>query len=109
MPGKPHPRLYGAFPRVLGRYVREEGVLPLESAIHKMTAKPAETFGLAGRGRVAPGCFADLCVFDPARVIDRATWEQPRLGPEGIEYVFCNGVMTVREGARTEALPGRRL
>ncbi len=104
--GKPHPRLWGTFPRVLGRYARELGVLTLEQAVHRMTGKTAAAFGLAERGLLAPGYRADVCVFDPGRVVDRATWERPTLPPEGIAHVICNGVFTVRDGRQTEARPG---
>jgi N-acyl-D-aspartate/D-glutamate deacylase len=101
--------LWGTFPRVLGRYVRELGLLTLEQAIHKMTGRPAATFGLAERGLLREGLFADLCVFDATRIIGRATWEEPTLPPEGIAHVFCNGVETMREGTRTSHLPGRSM
>jgi len=104
--GKPHPRLWGTFPRVLGRYCRELGLLGLEEAVHKMTGKTALTFGLEGRGRVAAGGHADLCVFDAERVSDRATYEDPVRAPEGIVHVICNGVPTMLDGERTEARPG---
>ncbi|MFB3737853.1 MAG: amidohydrolase family protein [Candidatus Velamenicoccus archaeovorus] len=86
-----HPRYYGTFPRVLGRYVREEGLLSIGAAIRKMTSLPAGRFGLAGRGRIVPGAFADLVVFDPHRIADRATFEAPHAFPEGIELVVVNG------------------
>ena len=75
----PHPRLWGTFPRVLGRYVRERGLIGLEEAVHRMTGLPARTFRLQDRGRLAPGCFADLVVFDPARIADRASFEAPQV------------------------------
>lgn len=106
-PGRPHPRLWGTFPRVLGRYVRELGVLTLEQAVHKMTGKTAATFDLAERGLIKPGYRADICVFDPDRVTDRATWEAPTRPPEGIVHVICNGVFTLRDGRQTEARPGQ--
>ena len=87
----PHPRLWGAFARVLGEYARDRGLFPLQEAVRKMTALPAEVFGLAGRGLVREGGFADLVLFDPDRVRDRATYEEPRLRAEGIEKVFVNG------------------
>lgn len=87
----PHPRLWGAFARVLGEYSRERALFPLEEAVRKMTALPAEVFGLAGRGLVREGGFADLVLFDPARVRDRSTYAEPRLQAEGIERVFVNG------------------
>jgi N-acyl-D-aspartate/D-glutamate deacylase len=106
---KPHPRLYGCFPRILGHYVREERVLDLRTAIHRMTGMPAAKFQLAGRGVVRPGAFADLVVFDPARIADVATYEEPRRFPEGIRAVYVNGVTAARNGAPTEARPGRAL
>jgi len=106
-PGKPHPRLWGTFPRVLRHYVRELGLLTLEQAIHKMTGRPAATFGLAGRGLIRAGHCADLCVFDATRIADRATWEEPTLAPAGLVHVFCNGVATMRDGVRSDARPGR--
>jgi N-acyl-D-amino-acid deacylase len=86
-----HPRYYGTFPRVLGRYAREERLLSLEDAVRKMTSLPAERFGLARRGRIEPGAFADLVVFDPDRIADRATYERPHAFAEGIDVVVVNG------------------
>jgi N-acyl-D-aspartate/D-glutamate deacylase len=86
-----HPRYYGTFPRVLARYVREEGLLALEAAVRKMTSLPAERFGLEGRGRIEPGACADIVVFDPERVTDRATFEAPHAFAEGIDLVVVNG------------------
>jgi len=106
-PGKPHPRLWGTFPRVLGHYVRELEILPLEQAVHKMTGRSAAVFGITDRGRLAPGYFADVCVFDPTRVRDAATWSEPTLAPEGIVHVLCNGRLTMRDGKRTEERPGQ--
>jgi len=106
--GQPHPRLYGTFARVLGHYVRE-GVLTLEEAVHRMTGFPAATFGLEGRGRLAPGAYADLVVFDPARIADVSTYESPRHHPAGIHHVFVNGSAVVRDGEHTGARPGRAL
>ena len=105
-PGRPHPRLWGTFPRVLGRYVRELGVLTLEQAIHKMTGKTAATFGLKDRGLIRPGYHADICVFNPDRIADRATWDEPTLPPDGIVHVICNGVLIMLDGRRTEHRPG---
>jgi len=107
--GKPHPRLYGTFPRVLGRYVREQRLLPLEEAVRKMTSLPARKHHLRERGEVRSGFFADLCLFDPERVIDQATYEEPRQYPEGIPYVIVNGALVVDGGAHTGARPGRVL
>jgi N-acyl-D-amino-acid deacylase len=105
----PHPRLYGTFPRVLGRYCREESLFPLEQAVRKMTGLPAETFGLAGRGRVAAGCFADLVVFDPQTVADTATFEDPHRVSAGIERVVVNGRVAYYNGQPTGSRSGRFL
>ncbi len=105
--GSPHPRSYGAFPRVLGRYVRELGVFPLETAIHKMTGMPATKLRLSSRGVIRPGAFADLVAFDPATVLDQATFVEPRRYPKGIELVVVNGVVTALGGEMTGALAGR--
>jgi N-acyl-D-amino-acid deacylase len=104
-----HPRGAGAFPRVLGRYVRERGIILLESAIHKMTGMPADRLGLADRGRIVPGAYADLVVFDAATVADRATALRPHLPPVGIVHVLVNGVEVIRDGRPTAARPGRPL
>jgi N-acyl-D-amino-acid deacylase len=105
--GVPHPRTYGTFPRVLGRYVRERKVLPLEAAIHRMTALPARRVGLHDRGTIAPGMRADLVAFDPDTVADRATFERPHQYPVGIPHVWVNGVPVIRDGEHTGARPGR--
>lgn len=102
--GHPHPRWYGTFPRVLGHYVRERRLLTLEQAVAKMTGMPAARLGLADRGRVAPGFVADLVVFDPATVADRATFAEPHQYPVGISAVVVNGVLAADE---TRALPVR--
>jgi len=105
----PHPRLWGTFPRVLGHYCREIGLFGLEEAVRKMTGLPAARFGLSRRGIVAPGAYADLTVFDPERVIDRATFAEPTLPAAGIEHVFVNG-RPVWSGAKpTGERPGRAL
>jgi N-acyl-D-amino-acid deacylase len=103
----PHPRSYGTFPRLLGRYVRERKVLPLEEAIRKVTSVPADRMRLEGRGRIAVGAFADLVAFDPDTVIDRATFEEPHQYPAGIPHVIVNGVVTIREGEQTGKRGGR--
>ncbi len=107
--GKPHPRLYGAFPRILGHYCRELRVLELPEAIRKMTSAPANRLGLRDRGLLRPGMKADLVVFDPQEVIDTATYEEPLRHPKGIRHVFVNGKETVREGKLLEARAGRVL
>lgn len=93
--GKPHPRVYGAFPRILGKYSRDDGLFPLETAIYKMTRKPAEAMRIADRGVLAPGRKADIVVFDPDTVKDLATYENPRQYSVGIEHVFVNGIKVV--------------
>ncbi len=107
--GHPHPRWYGTFPRVLGEYVRERGVLELPEAVRKMTSLPADRLGLEDRGRIREGAFADLVVFDPERVVDRATFTEPHQYPEGIAWVVVNGVVTVDGGAFLDLRPGRVL
>lgn len=106
---KSHPRGWGSYPRILGRYVRDEKLLSLEAAIHKMTGAPAARVGLKERGLIKEGMFADITVFDPATVIDRATFESPNQYPTGIEYVIVNGKISVDKGQRTAALAGRPL
>ncbi|HEX6476985.1 MAG TPA: D-aminoacylase [Acidimicrobiales bacterium] len=105
--GRPHPRLYGTFARVLGRYVRDGRVLTLEEAIHRMTGMPAAKFGLAGRGVIEVGAWADLVLFDPGTVDDVATYESPRRHPTGIRRVWVNGTLVVRDGVHTGERPGR--
>ncbi len=107
---RPHPRLWGTFPRVLGHYAREVGLFSLEAAVHKMTGRAAAVFGLPDRGALRPGAFADLVLFDPARVRDRATYANPDALSEGIVRTWCNGETTFREGAAPSgAAPGRML
>jgi N-acyl-D-amino-acid deacylase len=103
----PHPRAYGTFARVLGRYVRDEKALSLEDAIRKLTSLPATNLGLLRRGRLEPGYFADLVVFDPATIADHATYELPHQYSTGVRHVFVNGVQVLRDGEHTGALPGR--
>ena len=100
-----HPRFYGAFPRVLGRYVRDLKVLSVEAAVYKMTGGPARRLGLRDRGRIAPGCAADLTLFDLSKVADRATFEKPHQYPVGIPHVMVNGQWVIRQGEHTGALP----
>ena len=104
-----HPRGFGTFPRILGRYVRQDSVISLEFAIRKMTSLAAQRVGINDRGLLKPGLYADITVFDPATIIDRATFEQPSQLATGVTYVFVNGVPVVDNGQPTAALPGRAL
>ncbi len=104
-----HPRMTGTFPRVLGKYVREEAVLSLEEAVRKMTSLPAATFGLIRKGLLQEGFDADLVVFDPRTIIDRSTFEEPNRGPDGIDHVFVNGRPAVENGRILGATSGRVL
>jgi N-acyl-D-aspartate/D-glutamate deacylase len=103
----PHPRLWGAFPRVLGRYARDERLFPLATAIHKMTGLPARKFGLSNRGLVRDGYAADLVLFDAATVRDVATFTDPQRPAEGIAAVWVNGVLTSRAQVATGGRGGR--
>jgi N-acyl-D-aspartate/D-glutamate deacylase len=107
--GKPHPRLFGTFPRVLGEYVRRRGVIALEEAVRRMTSIPADTFGLTDRGRIREGAHADLVLFDPAAISDLATYDDPMREPAGVAMVVVNGEIAYRHGAPTEARAGRML
>lgn len=108
--GLPHPRSYGTFPRILARYVRETGTLTLEEAIRKMTSWPATRMGLERRGVIREGAWADITIFDLDRISDRATYEEPVLFPEGIEWVLVNGVVVIENGGtHTGARPGHVL
>lgn len=104
-----HPRTFGAFPRVLAKYVREDKVISLEEAVRKMTSLPANTLRLFDRGRIAPGMAADLVIFDPAKIQDRATFEKPLQYATGIEYMLVNGQVVIDGGRLTDAKPGRVL
>ena len=104
-----HPRAFGSMPRVLGTYVREEQLFPLEEAVRKMTSLPAARLGLVDRGLVRPGMAADLVVFDPGTVAGTATYQHPKQYPVGIELVMVNGQIVLQDGIRTEARPGRPL
>ena len=104
-----HPRAYGNFARLLGKYVREERIIPLEEAIRRLTGLPAANLELADRGRLIPGAFADVVVFDPTTIADRATFELPHQLATGVRHVFVNGGHVVRDGEHTGALPGRAL
>ncbi len=103
----PHPRAYGNFSRLLGRYVRDEGVIPLEEAIRRLTSFPADNLKLRDRGRLAPGCYADMVVFDPKTIRDHATFEDPHRLATGMHHVFVNGIQVLENGEHTGATPGR--
>jgi N-acyl-D-amino-acid deacylase len=105
----PHPRLWGTFPRVLGHYCRDLGLFGLEEAVRRMTGLPAARFGLSRRGVIAAGAYADITVFDPATVIDRATFEKPTTPAAGIEHVFVNGRLVWTDGKPSGERPGRAL
>jgi N-acyl-D-aspartate/D-glutamate deacylase len=108
--GKGHPRAAGSYARVLGRYVREQHALSLADALSKMSLLPAERLGIQSKGRLQVGADADITVFDPERVIDKATFENPAQYSEGIPFVLVNGTLVVRDGKLVEgAVPGRGL
>jgi N-acyl-D-amino-acid deacylase len=107
--GKPHPRLYGTFPRVIQKYVREQGVITLEEAVRKMTSLPARRFQLAERGELRDGWYADIVVFDAGQIRDVATYEQPRQHPPGIQAVLVNGVLAADAGRQVDHHAGRLL
>lgn len=102
-----HPRAYGTFARLLGRYVRDEGLMPLEEAIRRLTSLPAANIGIRERGRIEQGYFADIVIFDPERISDHATFEQPQQYATGVQHVFVNGVQVLDGGEHTGAMPGR--
>jgi N-acyl-D-amino-acid deacylase len=103
----PHPRAYGSFARLLGKYVRDEKVIPLEEAVRRLTLFPAENLKLKERGGLRPGYFADVVVFDPEKIQDHATFEKPHQYATGMKHVFVNGVAVLRDGEHTGAKPGR--
>jgi N-acyl-D-amino-acid deacylase len=105
----PHPRAYGTFPRILGTYVRERGVISLEEAIFRMTGLTAWRLGLSDRGLVRPGYKADLVMFDAQQIADLATYDEPHVYPTGIRWVLVNGQVILRDGERLPVLPGRVL
>ena len=103
----PHPRAYGNFARLLGKYVRDERIVPLEEAIRRLTSLPMDNLGIQRRGRLQQGCFADVVVFDPAKIQDHATYEAPHQYATGVVHVFVNGAQVLRDGSHTGAKPGR--
>ncbi|MBM4325006.1 MAG: amidohydrolase family protein [Deltaproteobacteria bacterium] len=105
--GKPHPRAYGTYPRVLGKYVREEKIFSLEEAIRKMTSLPAQKFGLQGRGMIAKGMIADLVIFNPATIEEKSTYLNPHEKPEGIEYVLIGGSIVLERTNLLNSQQGR--
>jgi len=105
----PHPRYYGTFPRILGKYVREEKVISLPEAIRKMTFMAASKIGLKDRGQITEGAFADIVIFNPQTVIDNATFENPHRFSSGIKEVLVNGKLVIEEGKLTSSLPGKFL
>ena len=107
--GRPHPRSYGTFSRVLGKFCREKNLLSEEKAIQKMTSLPALKVGLEKRGIIKEGYFADITIFNPRKVIDKSTFQHPHQYSEGIEYVIVNGKIVVNKGAHTGILNGRIL
>jgi N-acyl-D-amino-acid deacylase len=106
---RPHPRAWGTFPRYLGHYARDLGIISLENAVRKMTSLPAMRLGFSDRGLIRPGMVADVVCFDPEEVSDRGTYEDPCRIPDGIPYVLVNGVPVVDGGRHTGRLPGRAL
>ena len=107
--GKPHPRVYGSYPRILGRYVREQRVMSIEEAVRKMTSAAAEKIRLRTKGVIAEGFDADITIFNPDTVMDKGTYENPSQFPEGIDWVVVNGVVVVENGKHTGATPGRTI
>lgn len=107
--GLPHPRLFGTFPRIFAQYVRQHQAISVAEAVRRMTSLPADRFGLADRGRLTPGAFADLVVFDPATISDQATYEGPKREPAGVHWVVVNGELVYDHGRHTGARPGRVL
>ena len=102
-----HPRAYGNFARLLGKYVRDEHVIPLEEAIRKLTSFPAATLRMRERGQLAPGYFADIVIFDPKTIADHATYEQPHQYATGVQDVWVNGIQVLKNGEHTGQKPGR--
>ena len=104
-----HPRAYGNFARLLGKYVRDEKVIPLEEAVRRLSGLPATNLELDRRGFLKEGMFADVVVFDPATIADRATFEKPHQYAVGMKHVFVNGAQVLKDGEHTGAKPGRAL
>jgi N-acyl-D-amino-acid deacylase len=107
--GKPHPRIYGSYPRILGQYVRQERLLSIEEAVRKMTSFPAQKFGLWKKGIVREGMDADLVIFDPDTIAERSTFQDPHQYPTGLPYVMINGQVVVDQDRYTGSLAGRVL
>ena len=107
--GLTHPRAYGTFTKIMGHYVRDEKVMPLEDAVRKATSAVATRLSIPDRGLLREGFFADVTVFDPTTIIDHSTFEQPHVPSEGVRFVFVNGTLVVRDGKHTGAKPGRVL
>jgi len=107
--GKPHPRNYGTFPRLLGKYVREEKITALAEMSRKITSMPAAQFGFQHRGLIKAGWAADITEFDPGKIADRVTWTEPAVYPDGISFVIVNGQTLIDGGEHTGSLPGRVL
>jgi N-acyl-D-aspartate/D-glutamate deacylase len=107
--GRPHPRLFGTFPRVLGEYVRRRGVLSLPEAVRRMTSVSADTFGLLDRGRIEPGRFADLVLFDADTISDTATYDEPKQESAGVKTVVVNGRVAFQDGVHTQVAAGHML
>jgi N-acyl-D-amino-acid deacylase len=103
----PHPRAYGTFARLLAKYVRDEKLIPLETAIRRLSTLPAENLKLERRGKLKPGCFADVVIFAPEKISDHATFENPHQYATGVQHVFVNGVQVLRDGEHTGAKPGQ--
>ncbi|MCE7734719.1 MAG: amidohydrolase family protein, partial [Candidatus Heimdallarchaeota archaeon] len=104
--GKPHPRTYGTYPRILGKYSRDQNVISFEEAIRKMTSYPAQTMGLKDRGIIREGTYADLVILNPETIIDTSDYMDPHQYPIGIEYVIVNGKIVVDQGKHTQRKPG---
>ena len=102
-----HPRAFGTFARVLGKYSRDEGVITLAEAVRRLTSLPADNLRLKRRGRLEPGYFADIVIFDPERIQDHATFEKPHQYATGVQHLFINGVQVLKNGEHTGAKPGR--